>query len=189
MRVNFYMRYKCSYKTPREFSNIIITSDGEYLIGLFFENSKDDTTKWANFEEKDLPVFKETIKWLDTYFDGKIPEFTPKYRIENLTSFRREVIEILNSIPYGKTLTYNDIANTIAKKRGISKMSAQAVGGAVGKNPICIIVPCHRVIGKNSNLTGYGGGMKNKIALLKLEKIISKCEEKTVCGVVKYYGR
>ena len=172
------MTYKYMYQTPENFSNMIMNSDGEYLTGLFFENSKDDTTKWANFEEKDLPVFKETIKWLDTYFDGKIPEFTPKYRIENLTSFRREVIDILNSIPYGKTLTYNDIANTIAKKRGISKMSAQAVGGAVGENPICIIVPCHRVIGKNSNLTGYGGGMKNKIALLKLEKIYQNAKKR-----------
>lgn len=76
----------------------------------------------------------------------------------------------MNEIPFGKTLTYNDIAKTIAKKRGIERMSSQAVGGAVGWNPICIIIPCHRVVGTNGSLTGYGGGIKNKVALLTLEK-------------------
>lgn len=76
----------------------------------------------------------------------------------------------MNTIPYGKTITYNDIAKSIAKKRNISKMSGQAVGGAVGWNPICIIIPCHRVVGATGNLTGYGGGLNNKIELLKIEK-------------------
>lgn len=163
------MIYKCTYKTPKEFSNMIMNSDGEYLTGLWFEDSRDSSKHKINCEEKNLPVFNETKKWLDLYFSGKVPDFTPKYKVENLTPFRKEVIDIMNTISYGKTLTYNDISKIIAKNRGIKKMSAQAVGGAVGWNPICIIIPCHRVVGTNGSLTGYGGGIKNKVELLKLE--------------------
>lgn len=163
------MIYKCTYETPKEFSNMIMNSDGEYLTGLWFEDSRDSSKHKINCEEKNLPVFNETKKWLDLYFSGKVPDFTPKYKIENLTPFRKEVIDIMNTISYGKTLTYNDISKIIAKNRGIKKMSAQAVGGAVGWNPICIIIPCHRVVGTNGSLTGYGGGIKNKVELLKLE--------------------
>ena len=159
------------YKTPKEFSNIIINSEGEYLTGLWFEDSRDSLKHKLNYEEKESKVIKETIKWLDIYFGGKEPNFTPKYKIKNLTSFRKEVIDIMNNIPFGETLTYNDIAKIIAKNKGIQKMSAQAVGNAVGWNPICIIIPCHRVVGANGNLTGYGGGMNNKIALLKNEGV------------------
>lgn len=163
------------YKTPKEFSNIIINSEGEYLTGLWFEDSRDSSKHKLNYEEKESKVIKETIKWLDIYFSGKEPNFTPKYKIRNLTSFRKKVIDIMNNIPFGETLTYNDIAKIIAKNKGIQKMSAQAVGNAVGGNPICIIIPCHRVVGANGNLTGYGGGMNNKIALLKNEGVdISK---------------
>lgn len=163
------------YKTPKEFSNIIINSEGEYLTGLWFEDSRDSSKHKLNYEEKESKVIKETIKWLDIYFSGKEPNFTPKYKIRNLTSFRKKVIDIMNNIPFGETLTYNDIAKIIAKNKGIQKMSAQAVGNAVGWNPICIIIPCHRVVGANGNLTGYGGGMNNKIALLKNEGVdISK---------------
>lgn len=107
---------------------------------------------------------------MDIYFSGENPNFTPEYKIENLTSFRRQVIDIMNRISYGKVITYNDIAKEIASSRGIKRMSAQAVGGAVGWNPICIIIPYHRVVGANSNLTGYGGGIQNKIRLLQHEK-------------------
>lgn len=123
-----------------------------------------------NCKEKDLEIFRETSRWLNIYFSGKTPNFTPKYKISNLTPFRKEVIDIMNSIKYGETLTYNDISKIIAKKRGLKRMSAQAVGGAVGWNPICIIIPCHRVVGTNGSLTGYGGGIKNKVALLTHEK-------------------
>lgn len=163
------MIYKCTYETPKEFSNIIMNSDGEYLTGLWFEYSRDSSKHKINCEEKNLPVFNETKKWLDLYFSSKVPGFTPKYKIENLTPFRKQVMNIMNTISYGKTLTYNDISKIIAKNRGIKKMSAQAVGGAVGWNPICIIIPCHRVVGTNGSLTGYGGGIKNKVELLKLE--------------------
>lgn len=164
------MVYQYKYQTPNEFSNMLMTSDGEYLTGLWFEGSRDAIKHETNCEEKELPIFKETCQWLDIYFSGKKPDFIPKYKIENLTPFRQEVIDIMNSIDYGCTLTYHDISKIIAKNRGIKRMSSQAVGGAVGWNPICIIIPCHRVVGANGNLTGYGGGLNNKIGLLKLEK-------------------
>lgn len=164
------MIYKSIYKTPEGFSNMIMSSDGDSLTGLWFEESKDSSEYRADELQKDLGIFKEASRWLDIYFSGRVPDFTPKYKIENLTPFRSEVIDIMNSIAFGETLTYNDIAKIIAEKRGIKKMSAQAVGGAVGWNPICIIIPCHRVVGSSGNLTGYGGGIENKIALLTHEK-------------------
>lgn len=162
------MTYIKQYNSPIGLINII--SDGDFLIGLYFENSKDAIKHKINSIKKDLPIFNETFKWLDTYFSGKNPNFTPKYKIES-TLFRKQVIDIMNKIPYGQTITYNDIAKEIAKNQGKEKMSAQAVGGAVGWNPICIIVPCHRVVGANGNLTGYGGGLDKKIELLKTEGI------------------
>ena len=163
------MTYKYVYQTPENFSNMIMNSDGECLTGLWFEDSRDSSKHTVNCEEKNLEIFKKTGKWLDIYFSGKKPNFIPKYKIENLTPFRQEVIDTMNSIEYGKVVTYNDISKIIAKKRNLKRMSSQAVGGAVGWNPICIIIPCHRVVGTNGSLTGYGGGIKNKIELLKLE--------------------
>lgn len=163
--------YKWKYKTPNGFDDILLNSDGEYLTGLWFIGSKDSVKHKSNCEEKELSIFKETCRWLDIYFSGKNPDFTPKYKIKKLTTFRKQVIDIMKEIPYGKTITYNDIAKKIAKEKGIKKMSSQAVGGAVGFNPICIIIPCHRVIGSNGSLTGYGGGLNNKIELLKSEGI------------------
>lgn len=164
------MIYKWYYKTPGGFDDMLMNSDGEYLIGLWFIGSKDAHKHTVNCEEKELPIFKETSKWLDIYFSGKNPDFKPRYKIKNLTPFREEVYHIMNSIPFGKTLTYGDISKIIAKNRGIKRMSSQAVGGAVGWNPICIIIPCHRVVGSNGSLTGYGGGIKNKAALLTHEQ-------------------
>ena len=164
------MIYKSIYKTPVEYSDMIMYSDGEYLIGLCFEDSKDINKQDKDAIEKNLQVFEDTRKWLDEYFKGNNPEFTPKYKINNLTGFRQMVIDEMLKIPYGKTITYNDIAREIAKRKNINKMSAQAVGGAVGWNPICLIIPCHRVIGTDGSLTGYGGGIENKKALLEHEK-------------------
>ena len=149
-----------------------MASEGTALIGLWFEGQKyfADSIK-EECTEKDLDIFDDTSRWLDIYFSGKNPDFIPEYKIENVTPFRQQVIDIMNKIPYGKTITYNDIAKEIAKNQGIEKMSAQAVGGAVGWNPICIIIPCHRVVGTNGSLTGYGGGIKNKIGLLEIEKV------------------
>lgn len=163
------MNYKYKYKTPDGFYDMIMNSDGESLTALCFEGARDVSKLNTDGEERLIPVFEDTVRWLDQYFKGEVPNFIPKYKIERLTPFRRCVSDIMLDIPYGKTVTYNDIAREIAKMRGIEKMSAQAVGGAVGFNPICIIIPCHRVVGTNGSLTGYGGGIKNKISLLKLE--------------------
>lgn len=165
------MTYKWLYKTPNNFDDIILNSDGKYLTGLWFAESRDSLKHSLNCIEEKLPIFEETIKWLDIYFSGNNPNFTPKYKINNLTPFREMVTNIMNQIPFGCTMTYGDIAKIIAKEKGIEKMSSQAVGGAVGANPICIIIPCHRVLGANNSLTGYGGGINNKIALLENENI------------------
>lgn len=115
------MTYKYVYETPGNLSNMIMNSDGEYLTGLWFENSRDSSKHIIDCEEKNLEVFTETKKWLDTYFSGKNPNFTPKYKIEKLTPFRKEVIDIMNSIEYGNVVTYNDISKIIAEKRGMKK--------------------------------------------------------------------
>ena len=164
------VKYVKRYKTPEGFSDMLMSSDGEYLTGLWFIGSRDERKHDGDREEKDLPVFEETVRWLDMYYQGVVPDFTPKYRIEGATEFRKLVIDMMLAIPYGETVTYGDIANAVAEKRGVSKMSAQAIGGAVGWNPICIIIPCHRVMGANGALTGYGGGIDNKVALLELEQ-------------------
>lgn len=158
--------YQKIYHSP--LGEIFITSDGKYLTGLFFNNSK-NIKKNQKIKENDLSIFKDTTRWLDIYFSGKEPNFIPQYKIHDLTPFREEVIQLMLKIPFGKTVTYKDIAEEIVSKRKISKMSAQAVGCAVGWNPICLIIPCHRVVGAKGNLTGYSGGIENKIKLLKLE--------------------
>ena len=161
--------YKYIYKTPDNFSNLVLISDGNYLVGLFFESSKDKTKCCNKNFIFDQSKFTETIKWLDIYFSGQKPNFIPRYKIDNLTPFRNDVINEIKKIRYGETLTYGEISKVLAKKYNIKKMSAQAVGGAVGWNPICLIIPCHRVIGSNYKLIGYGGGIQNKSELLKLE--------------------
>ena len=163
------MPYIQRYTTPSAFSDLLMSSDGEVLTGLWFCRSGNERKHAADYVEKDLPIFRETTRWLDIYFRGRQPDFTPAYRMENLTTFRKEIVEIMSRIPFGKLLTYGEIARQIAVKCKCGKMSAQAVGGAVGWNPIGIIVPCHRVVGANNKLTGYGGGIENKIALLRLE--------------------
>lgn len=161
--------FKYTYHTPDGFSDIWMDSDGEFLTGLRFEGSRYHSGCPQKGEVKLLPVFEETINWLDVYFQGKNPEFLPQYRVDDLTPFRKEVIDRMMEIPFGKTVSYGEIAESLAKAHVIPRMSSRAVGGAVGWNPICIIIPCHRVIGANRSLTGYGGGILNKISLLKLE--------------------
>ena len=158
------------YKTPNKFDDIVLSSDGNVLTGLWFKNSSDKNMHINNYQRKDLEIFKQTKKWLDIYFSGNNPDFDIEYRIDYLTPFKEEVLSIIKSIPYGKTITYGDIAKIISNKRGIKKMSSQAVGQAVKSNPICLIVPCHRVIGINNKMVGYVGGINNKINLLELEK-------------------
>ncbi|MBP5592003.1 methylated-DNA--[protein]-cysteine S-methyltransferase [bacterium] len=159
------MIFKSKYITPDGFDDIVIESDGKFLTGLRFEQCKSEFDETEN-----LPVFAETCRWLDIYFSGRQPDWMPKYKIEFSSAFRKEVLEETFRIPFGKTMTYGEMAQRIASRLGITKMSAQAVGGALGWNPLCIMIPCHRVIGANGKLTGYGGGIKNKTALLELEK-------------------
>ena len=156
------------YITPDGFDNLFLQSNGEFLTGLHFVK----TSKKPPLTPKLPQCLLETSHWLDIYFSGQQPDFTPAYKIENLTPFRQEVIEILTKIPFGKTISYGEIGLQIAEFWGIPKMSAQAVGNAVGWNPIGIIIPCHRVIGSNGKLIGYSGGIQNKEALLRLEGIM-----------------
>ena len=164
------MVYFRKYKTPGGFDDLLMYSDGVSLTGLWFEGSRDEIKHKKNCEEKQLPIFIEAEKWLDRYFSGNPKTDLPQMKIDGFTAFRRDVFEIMKSIPYGKTMTYGEIAEKIARKRGLKKMSAQAVGGAVGWNPICIMIPCHRVVGTDGSLTGYGGGIENKRQLLYHEK-------------------
>lgn len=157
--------YQTIYRTPANFDDLLLTSDKEALIGLNFITTAPKITTTTD----ELPIFTTTHHWLNLYFSGQNPNFIPHYHIQNATPFRLAVLEIIKQIPFGQTLTYGEIATQIARQRHLSKMSAQAVGNAVGWNPICLIIPCHRVIGAAHNLTGYGGGLNNKIALLKLE--------------------
>ena len=161
------MEYIHYYNSP--LGGITAASDGIALIGLWFDGQKyfADTLS-DKYEEKNLPVFEQTDRWLDIYFSGIYPGFTPPLLMKT-TEFRKSVWEILLTIPFGQTMTYGDIAAKISEQRGIAKMSAQAVGGAVGHNPISLIIPCHRVVGKNGSLTGYAGGTDKKLKLLKLE--------------------
>ncbi len=153
-------------------SKITLAADEQGLIGLWLDEGKNSYKYLRNgAEEKDVPVLKRTKLWLDIYFSGKNPEFTPPLHISG-SNFQISVWKILTRIPYGKTVSYGEIAKIIAAERGIKRMAAQAVGGAVGRNKISIIIPCHRVIGTNGSLTGYGSGIDKKLALLKLEKAI-----------------
>ena len=158
------------YHSP--LGELVMSSDGSELtgLGLASQQSALEVSADARPQEKALPIFRETVRWLDSYFRGRAPSFTPKLKLSG-SDFQKRVCEIMLTIPFGKTITYGEIAAQIARERGISRMSAQAVGGAVGANPILIIVPCHRVIGAGGNLTGYGAGIERKIQLLKLEKV------------------
>ena len=156
--------YKQVYKTHDGFDDLIMYSDGKYLTKLsFIEDGLDVSVE-------DLDIFDKTKRWLDIYFSGVNPDFIVEYKIDYKSSFQKEVLDILGDVKYGETISYGDIAKIIANKRGIKKMSAQAVGNTLGSNPLCIIIPCHRVIGSNNKIGGYSGGVNNKIALLKLEK-------------------
>jgi len=151
---------------------LLLAGDEEGLTGLWFmENSRYYAQGLhKDAAEREMEYFDQTKRWLDIYFTGRDPGFMPRIHLVG-SDFRNRVGEILCEIPFGATVTYGQIAKQIAKERGIARMSAQAVGGAVGRNPICILVPCHRVIGADGSLTGYGGGLMRKKALLELEGV------------------
>ncbi len=160
----------CTNQYESPLGSLLLACDEQGLTGLWFAEGSRYTgcgiPEGACRRETD--IFDETKKWLDIYFSGRDPGFFPPIRLTG-SGFRSRVWEILCEIPYGETVTYGWIAGRIAKERGLGRMSAQAVGGAVGHNPICIIVPCHRVVGANGSLTGYAGGIQRKKALLELE--------------------
>lgn len=159
--------YVCRYPSP--FGSILLTGDGAVVTGLWFEEQSRFSAPSDGVYTKELPIFETAVRWLNVYFSGKEPDFTPPLSAKG-SPFRGEVWEILLTVPYGKTITYREIAERIAAKRNIPRMSAQAVGGAVGHNPISLIIPCHRVIGTSGDLVGYAAGIERKAKLLALER-------------------
>lgn len=163
-----------TYKYPSPIGLLTLASDGEAIIGLWIEGQKYFAdTLGEEHGECDLPVFERAREWLDIYFSGREPQFSLPISMK-ASPFRLKVWEILKEIPYGKTVTYGEIAKRIEKESG-KRASAQAVGGAVGHNPISIIVPCHRVMGAGGDLTGYAGGIDLKLRLLELEGVDTAC--------------
>ena len=155
------MTFFANYISP--LGNILLAADDEGLTSLGFAEKKDAVSR-------SHPTLREATRWLDIYFSGKNPGFTPPLHLLG-TPFQMDVWRLLLDIPFGKTTTYGALAKELARRRGIRRMAAQAVGGAVGRNPIALIVPCHRVIGADDSLTGYGGGLDKKARLLALEEI------------------
>lgn len=156
------MEYIHHFESP--LGGITAASDGEALTGLWFDGQKYFAAGLGEHEERELPIFSEVGRWLDAYFSGRDPGFTPQLRPRG-TAFRRAVWDLLLTIPYGQTVTYGQLASRLP-----GSTSARAVGGAVGHNPISLIVPCHRVLGADGSLTGYAGGVERKRRLLELEQ-------------------
>ena len=165
------MFYKTNYSSP--VGLITLACDGNNLVGLWFEGQKyyGGTISNVMTEKSDLPIFDTTKKWLDRYFNGEKPAISELPLAPIGGAFRQAVWRILCEIPYGEVTTYGNIAKKMATKMNRESMSSQAVGGAVGHNPISIIIPCHRVVGANGNLTGYAGGVEIKARLLELEGV------------------
>ena len=157
------------YESP--LGGILLAADDIGLTGLWFEGQKYFArTLDAVHQEQETAVLSEARRWLDVYFSGRKPDFTPPLHPVG-SPFRRAVWELLLQIPYGQTTTYGALAQQLAAKQGKPRMSAQAVGGAVGHNEISIIIPCHRVVGTSGSLTGYAGGIEKKVRLLQLEHV------------------
>ncbi len=163
------MQFISHYESP--IGRILLAADSIGLTGLWFEGQKYFAcTLDQEREEKEIPLFEAVKQWLTVYFSGEEPKSCiPLHMIG--TAFQKEVWALLCTIPYGQTVSYGELAKRLAAKRGLPHMSAQAVGNAVGRNGISIIVPCHRVVGTNGSLTGYAGGIGKKAQLLALEKV------------------
>ena len=173
------MKYTHHYDSP--LGGITEASEGGKLIGLWFDGQKYFADSLdSDYEEKDLPVFEQTDRWLDIYFNGRDPGFTPPL-VMKTTEFRKAVWEIMLTIPFGRIMTYGEIAYRIAKAKGVERISAQAVGGAVGHNSISLIIPCHRVVGTDGSLTGYAGGIEKKKKLLEAEGVDMSRRNKKDC--------
>lgn len=163
------MYYQAHFESP--LGGMTLVSDGKYLAGVWFDGQKyfKSTIKEEMSRRDDLPVLEKTKEWLQRYFEGRNPDASKLPLAPSGSEFQKEIWKLLQEIPYGQVTTYGTLAAKIAEKRNCSSLSAQAVGGAVGHNPISIIIPCHRVIGANGSLTGYAGGIEKKIKLLELE--------------------
>ena len=162
------MTYIQRYRSP--LGGILLSADEAGLTGLWFDGQKHFARDLpAEHTEQDTPALAAARHWLDIYFSGKEPDLLPPLHPIG-SAFWQDVWQLLLQIPYGQTTTYGDIARQLAEKQGLSRMSAQAIGGAVGHNRISIIIPCHRVVGTNGSLTGYAGGIDKKIRLLALER-------------------
>ena len=162
------MQYTSRYRSP--LGEMLLAADETGVTGLWFAGQKYFARHLdKEHAEKEIPLFATVKHWLDVYFAGSEPDFTVPLHFTG-TAFQNEVWGILCAIPYGRTTTYGEIAKQLAARRGLPHMSAQAVGGAVGHNPISILVPCHRVVGLGGHLTGYAGGLERKRCLLALEQ-------------------
>lgn len=163
--------FSADYQSP--LGPIMLASDGTNLVGLWLEGQKyfAATVTEAMTEQPDLPIFAAARNWLNSYFSGLKPAISDLPLAPAGGEFRRAVWDMLCDIPYGTVITYGDIARSMAARMNRESMSAQAVGGAVGHNPISIIIPCHRVVGARGSLTGYAGGIQRKIQLLEHEGV------------------
>lgn len=163
------MYYSTHYNSP--LGDLLLASDENSIIGLWIGQQKyiEKTMPKDHIKNEKVPLLQEGIAWLDDYFQGKKPKLSSLPLAPIGGDFKQQVWKVLTEIPYGEVTTYGDIAKEVAKRMGKERMSAQAVGGAVGHNPISIMIPCHRVIGANKSLTGYASGIDNKIMLLKHE--------------------
>ncbi len=162
------MQYTVKYISP--LGSVLLAADETGLTGLWFMGQKYFARNpETHYMEKETPILAQAGQWLDIYFSGREPELQVPLHVTG-TAFQHKVWKLLCAIPYGQTTTYGAIARQLAMTDGAKRMSAQAVGGAVGHNPVSIMIPCHRVIGSNGSLTGYAGGLEKKAALLKLER-------------------
>lgn len=161
------------YNSP--VGGLLLAADDSGLIGLWLDGEKYFADSLPeSHDERETTILYDAKRWLDVYFSGREPDFMPPLHPSG-SDFRKAVWKLLLEIPYGKTVTYGELAKKLAVQMGIARMSAQAVGGAVGHNEISIIIPCHRVVGTNGSLTGYAGGIEKKIRLLELEKVDMSC--------------
>lgn len=161
------------YNSP--VGGLLLAADDSGLIGLWLDGEKYFADSLPeNHAERETTILCDAKRWLDVYFSGREPDFMPPLHPSG-SDFRKAVWKLLLEIPYGKAVTYGELAKKLAVQMGIPRMSAQAVGGAVGHNEISIIIPCHRVVGTNGSLTGYAGGIEKKIKLLELEKVDMSC--------------
>ncbi|WP_303912882.1 methylated-DNA--[protein]-cysteine S-methyltransferase [Bacteroides mediterraneensis] len=163
------MTFISHYDSP--LGGITLAATNNRLCGLWFDGQKYfGSTLQGETKEAETPVLCQTRQWLDIYFAGGQPDFFPSMQLIG-TPFQQTVWNILRNIPYGETRTYKEVAAETAHQLGRPHMAAQAVGNAIGHNPISILIPCHRVVGTNGSLTGYAGGTERKLALLQIEHI------------------